>query len=161
MSKRGTKNYFKVGISDAKPVGLTTLAALITKLKMAGSAYISTGEAFIGSATSVSIGLEKSAKLGYTPDGEEDNLGNKESKVSFSCSIVGVDLDNTYDALRAIAKDRKYVFLIDEEKKLVKWAGPLKMTFADASEGNALEKINITGEETADLDDIYDRVTLT
>jgi hypothetical protein len=161
MSKRGTKNYFKVGISDAKPTGLTTLAALIAKLKMAGAAYISTGEAFIDSATAVSVGLEKAAKLGYAPDGEEDNLGNKESKVTFSCNLVGVDLDATYDSLRNLATGRKYAFLIDEEKKLVKWAGPLKMTFTDASEGNALEKITISGEETADIDDIYDRVTLT
>lgn len=161
MSKRGTKNYFKVGISDTNPVGITTLETLLNKLKTDGSAYISTGEAFIGSVMAVSIGLEKSAKLGYTPDGDEDNLGNKESKVTFSCNIVGVDLDETYDTLRTIASGRKYVFLIDEDKKLVKWAGLLKMAFTEASEGNALEKITITGEETGDLNDIYGRVTLT
>jgi len=160
MSKRGTKNYFKVGISDGKPV-FTTLAALITKLKEAGSCYISTGEAFLGSSTAVSIGLEKAAKLGYVPDGDEDNMGEKPSKVTFSCNIVGVELDASYDALRTIASGRKHVFLIDEEKKLVKWAGLLKMSFTDTSEGNALEKITISGEETADIDDIYDRATLT
>jgi len=162
MSKRGKKNYFKVGISSVKPTALTSLAALMTTLKSNSGCLLDTGASFIGNGTTpVNIGLEKAAKLGFVPDGDEDNRGDKEVKVTFSCTVVGIDLDEHYEVLRSkFGTGRNYVFLIDEEKSLVKWAGPLKMTFTDASEGNAIEKITISGEESGDLDEIYDRVTL-
>lgn len=178
MSTRGIKNYFKVGICTTDQKAVTSIADLITVLKSAGNCLLSTGGTYIGAASPLlaNIGLAKAATLSYAVDGDEDNNGDTGVKFSFACKVVGIEQDKdilpvptapadpiavgvatVYDALVAICTGRKYVILFDESTGLFKQCGLMKIDFTDKTEGNAIEEINITGEETGALSSLFTR----